>query len=98
MHPRRVLPTVRESRKRKGVRHARPKRLFQEDPLYGKIPFLPHSYNLGPAGKTYIIYEPDLDYAPPLPRGAVRANAHLQNLSEFSFPQYFYVDEDKVCV
>ena len=54
---------MKEPRKRKGAKRARAKRLFEDNPLYGKIPLLARSYPLGTTGKTYTAYEYDLDYA-----------------------------------
>src|SRR6266568_3904736 len=43
--------------------------------------------------------EYDLDYAPNLPRGAVRGDPRKQNLCfACHAPRYFYVDEERSCI
>jgi hypothetical protein len=53
----------------------------------------------GNRGRIYDWWEPDPDYRPPLPRGAVRGNPRRQlYCAGHHIPKYFYVDEDRPCV
>ncbi|NNF29095.1 MAG: hypothetical protein HKN73_17860 [Gemmatimonadetes bacterium] len=66
--------------------------------MYGEIPLLSREYTL-PDGKTYEWYEPDPDYRPVLPEGAVRGDPSRQvYCSALHIPKYFYVDEERECV
>ncbi len=71
---------------------------FRQHPLYGKIPLIPSTHSTAD-GRTYTFYEYDLNYAPDMPRGAVRGNIRQQNLCfQCNVPKYFYVDEDKTYI
>lgn len=69
--------------------------------MFGKIPLVSRAImvNTVEGSHEVTILDYDLDYAPKLPRGAVRADVHRQNLELFhSVPKYFYVNESKTCV
>jgi hypothetical protein len=67
-------------------------------PLYGSIPLVPREYS-GPDGETYEWLEPDPEYRPPLPDGAIRGEPSRQvYYPAFHTPKYFYVDEQRECV
>jgi hypothetical protein len=67
-------------------------------PLYGRVPLV-HRTVIGNKGRVYDWWEPDPDYRPPLPRGAVRGDPRRQlYCAGHHVPKYFYVDEDRACV
>jgi hypothetical protein len=71
---------------------------FHFDPLYGSIPLIPRKF-LDDRGRTHVAFDYDLDYAPPLPLGAVRGDVRKQNLCfGCHVPKYFYVDEKRECI
>ena len=70
----------------------------QIDPLYGKIPLIEREVR-DRQGRSHVVYDYDLDYAPSLPRGAVRGDPRKQNLCfACHVPRYFYVDEERTCI
>lgn len=63
------------------------------DARYGEIPLLERGEG------AYVWYQPDPDYRPPLPRGAVRGDPSRQNYCRaHHLPKYFYVDVVHTCV
>jgi hypothetical protein len=102
MRVRRSLPSPKESRtrgKKKDLAASKPQ--FREHPLFGKIPLVPRPTKIYTVEGSYevMILDYDLDYTPKMPRGAVRASVHRQNLDlTYSAPKYFYVNESKTCV
>lgn len=70
---------------------------FRSHALFGQIPLVRRTavwYD----GKTVEWLEADLDYAPPLPKGAVRGDVRRQHFRGMCHvPRYFYVDEERVC-
>lgn len=74
------------------------KKPVEGHPLYGEIPLVEHT-SRGANGQEFRWYERDRDYKPPLPKGAVRGDPHLQNYCPaHHVPRYFYVDEERTCV
>lgn len=66
--------------------------------MYGPIPLVAREYTR-PDGESYEWYEPDPDYRPVLPDGAVRGDPSRQEYCPaFHVPKYFYVDEQRDCV
>jgi Probable zinc-ribbon domain len=66
--------------------------------LYGEIPLVTEEHS-DPAGKVHRWWRYDPDYAPPLPRGAVRGKVRNQSCCfTCHVSKYFYVDEDRTCV
>lgn len=101
MRPRRSLPSAKEPRTPGSKKSAAKKPQFREHPLFGKIPLVSRPITVYTVEGSYQLMglDYDLDYAPQLPRGAVRADVHRQNLEAFeSVPKYFYVDESNTCV
>lgn len=71
---------------------------FRQHPLYGNIPLIPSTHSTAD-GRQYTFHEYDPNYAPDMPRGAVRGNIRQQNLCFYcNVPKYFYVDEQKTCI
>jgi predicted Rdx family selenoprotein len=71
---------------------------FQSDPLYGKIPLLPKIWT-DLNGNEHKGLQYDLDYAPPMPKGAVRGNVHKQQFCVMCHvPRYFFIDAARVCM
>jgi hypothetical protein len=67
-------------------------------PLFGDIPLLAVE-RLLPDGRTWKGWRHDPDYAPPLPRGAVRGDVRRQHFCPMCHvPRYFYLDQEKRCV
>ena len=67
-------------------------------PLYGMIPFIHHKA-VGQGGKVYEWWQPDPDYQPLLPRGAIRGDVKKQNYcAAHHTPKYFYLDESHTCI
>jgi len=67
-------------------------------PLYGDIPLFSET-TTGLDGKLYTWWRHDPDFAPPLPRGAVRGDVRKQVFcSACHVPKYFYLDEDRSCI
>jgi len=99
MRQRRSLPTPKELRSTRRVSApALGSAEFRQHPLYGKIPLIP-STHLTAEGRMYTFHEYDPNYAPDMPRGAVRGNIRQQNLCfHCNVPKYFYVDEQKTCI
>jgi hypothetical protein len=64
-------------------------------PMFGPIPLIPHFA----ADGRFRGFEFDPDYAPPLPKGAVRGDPRRQDIySGFQVPRYFFVDIHLVCI
>ena len=59
--------------RRRGLAEAQPERRFVHHRLYGEIPLVAGEHT-DPTGKIHRWWRYDPDYAPPLPRGAVRGN------------------------
>lgn len=67
-------------------------------PLFGEIPLVRVDYRTQ-SGRDSCYWTYDLDWQPPLPKGAVRGNPRKQNACfACNVPKFFYVDEEKVCV
>jgi hypothetical protein len=67
-------------------------------PLYGDIPLIEHR-RPKPDGGEWTWHEPDLEFKPPLPKGAVRGDTSRQVFcSAHDVPQYFYVDIERTCL
>jgi hypothetical protein len=66
--------------------------------MFGPIPLIPR-VTVGVDGTVYRGYEFDPEYAPPLPKGAIRGDVRRQVLfSAFDVPRYFFVDIHRVCI
>lgn len=69
-----------------------------QHPYFGNIPMIYHS-DPGGDGKIYEWWQPDPDYQPPMPSGAVRGDVRKQEYCPAHHtPKYFYVDEDCDCI
>lgn len=100
MLPERRYPRERraEPRGRRATRPPQPDPPVVRDRLFGDIPLIRVS-TLGPRGEVHEWWRYDPNYAPPLPRGAVRGNVQNQAFcSACHCPKYFYVDEERQCV
>ncbi len=66
--------------------------------MFGSIPLIPR-VSIGVDGTVYRGFEYDPDYAPPLPKGAIRGDVERQDFnSVWDVPRYFYVDIQRTCV
>lgn len=75
-----------------------PERRVVHDRLYGDIPLIRETMT-GQDGKVHEWWRHDPDYAPPLPRGAVRGNVRNQACCPACHvPKYFYLDEQHICI
>jgi hypothetical protein len=75
-------------RKRPGGAVPPVERRVDSHPLYGDIPLKVHAW-----------WRHDPNYAPRLPRGAVRGDVRKQQYcTAHDVPKYFYVDEERRCV
>ena len=87
-----------ESRGNRGPAAPFPERRVVRDRLFGEIPLVRES-TTSPDGRVHVLWLYDPDYAPPLPRGAVRGNVRNQAYCRACHvPKYFYIDEDRTCV
>jgi hypothetical protein len=67
-------------------------------PKFGAIPLVQRT-GIDGNGRAFEFSDYDPDYAPPLPRGAVRGDVRRQEFCRMCHrPRYFYVDEAKKCV
>jgi hypothetical protein len=67
-------------------------------PLFGEIPLI-RVVATGQDRKLHPSWSYDPDYAPPLPRGAVRGDVRRQVFcTGCHVPRYFFVDEERNCV
>jgi hypothetical protein len=74
------------------------KALVHRDPTFGAIPLVPRIW-IDAAGNEHHGLQYDPNYAPPLPKGAVRGNVRCQEFClNCHVPRYFFVDEPRVCV
>lgn len=84
----------RPARKSEELTQAR----FQHDPVFGQIPLVPKTWT-DTAGNEHQGLQYDLDYAPPLPKGAIRGDVRRQEFCLICHvPRYFFVDEPRGCV
>jgi hypothetical protein len=66
--------------------------------LYGSIPLVERVIT-GQDGESYPYLEPDPEFRPELPPGAIRGDPSRQSYcSVLHTPKYFYLDEDRECV
>ena len=83
--------------KKKPKKQAAATRLHQHT-LYGEVPLIEKTWK-DLEGREHSYWTWDYDFRPSLPKGAVRGDPYKQNFCAFcSPPQYFYVDQEKVCV
>ncbi len=91
------IPSRREPRKR--PRKAAPStshaRLYLH-PLFGAVPLAPTTV-AGASGAPVVRWDFDLDWQPPLPRGAVRGDPRRQTYC-CDPPRYYYVDQARTCL
>ena len=82
----------------KAATPARPRQDFYPHPLFGPIPMIDVTVTHADGSvATYRDYDPD--YAPPLPKGAVRGSVRSQSFCRMCHtPRYFYVDRPGTCV
>jgi hypothetical protein len=87
----RRFPPPRRNAKRPARQDARASdKSVRHHPLFGDIPLVPI------AGSRL---DYDLDYRPPMPKGAVRGDVHNQHFCRMCHvPRYFFVDQDRTCV
>jgi hypothetical protein len=99
MSDRRKIPSPRERRSPR-----QPAKLFAvsvptplRHPLFGEIPVVEIVDQV--FGQSFVRWDYDRDFKPPLPRGAVRGNPHQQHFCPMCHvPRYFYVDQERRCV
>jgi hypothetical protein len=97
MRSRRKTPGSKKAEHKK-PKTIQPVKKFKAHPLFGEVPLVPHTYQDN-AGHTHTLYLWDLDHQPNMPRYAVRGDVRKQNLCfACHAPQYFYVDQHKVCI
>jgi len=87
-------------RKRKKSVKAAPaaRREVYAHPVFGEIPMIPFEYAL-PSGEIHRGLDFDADYAPKMPKGAVRGDVRSQEFCRMCHaPRYYYVDADRRCV
>jgi hypothetical protein len=71
---------------------------FVRHPLFGAIPLVDASVRQ-PDGSLFHYRDYDPNYAPPLPKGAVRGDVRSQSFCRMChLPRYFYVDVPRRCV
>jgi len=93
----------RRQRKRLASSKAEAKAAQQRDdfyphPVFGQIPMIEVSTVLAD-GSVHAFRDFDPDYAPPLPKGAVRGSVRSQSFCRMCHvPRYFYVDRPGTCV
>jgi hypothetical protein len=77
---------------------AKRQRDVHQHPLFGAIPLIDASV-LQADGSVFQYRDYDPDYAPALPKGAVRGNVRSQDFCRMCHvPRYFYVDVPRTCV
>lgn len=84
----------------KGNPSAKPQRNvdFVVHPPFGAIPLVEASV-VQPDGTVHTFKDYDPNYAPPLPKGAVRGNVRAQEFCRMChMPRYFFVDMPRRCV
>lgn len=82
----------------KAAKSAEPEPVFYPHALFGQIPMLPVTHVLAD-GSLHHGRDYDPDYAPPLPKGAVRGDVRQQEFCRMCHaPKYFYVDVPRTCV
>jgi hypothetical protein len=70
---------------------------FVAHPVFGEIPLIESSVAL-PDGRVHTFKDFDPDYAPPLPKGALRGDVRKQEFCRMCHrPRYYYVDEARSC-
>ena len=98
---RRARASTRSGRKARAARAAPPTAVPRPTfghPRFGQIPLVPRIWT-DPQGREHTFYDYDPDYAPPLPKGAVRGDVRRQVFCRIhDVPRYFYVDQDRRCV
>ncbi len=67
-----------------------------KDPIFGSVPLIPTTV-IGANGEAVTSWRIDLDWQPPLPRGAVRGDPRRQTYC-CDLPRFFYVDQPRTCV
>lgn len=88
----------KQPRRKPAATSALPPARSQRSPMYGDIPLLPVAY-VDLQGQERIHYQFDPDYAPPLPKGALRGDIRKQQYCPIcDEPRYFYLDDPRTCV
>lgn len=89
---------TKRQRAGKAAEPARPRQDFFPHPTFGPIPMI--EVTVTHADGTVASYRDyDPDYAPPLPKGAVRGSVRSQSFCRMCHtPKYFYVDIPGTCV
>jgi Probable zinc-ribbon domain len=94
-------PKRQGKRKASGNAEAKAERAsgdFYPHPVFGPIPRIDVSV-VQADGSVFVFRDYDPDYAPPLPKGAVRGNVRNQSFCRMCHvPRYFYVDRPGTCV
>jgi len=99
-HPPNAKHRASRGKRRKRAKRAESEELIRtvHDPLFGDIPLVPFT-STDANGREYQGFRYDPDYAPPLPKGAVRGDIRKQDFcSMCHMPRYFFVDIERVCV
>ena len=96
--PRNSTYRASERTPRRVVRASPPALAARQHPLFGAIPRIPVTW-ADSSGKEHQLVHCDPDYAPPMPRGAVRGDPRKQEFCQMCHVlRYFYVDDARVCV